>query len=85
MKQDLQQLVDECTETIEEVKLAKITPAENESKNNYSSCTVHIVFMIVVFKTFTRITIYFVFYNWSFIKNHVSCIKFSTHKETKIW
>ena len=30
-------LVDECTETIEEVKLAKITLAENESENKYSS------------------------------------------------
>ena len=26
----------------------------------------------------------FAYYNWSLIKN-VSCIKFGTHKETKIW
>ena len=31
------------------------------------------------------ITTYFVHYNWSLIKNNVSCIKFGTHKETKIW
>ena len=28
---------------------------------------------------------YFVYYNWPLIKNNVSCIKFGTHKETKIW
>ena len=78
-------LIDECTKTIEEEKLAKITLAENENENKYSSCTVYIVLMIVVFTVFTGITIYFVYYNWSSIKNNVSCIKFSTCKETKIW
>ena len=53
-------LVDECTETIEEIKLAKITLAENENQNKYSSCTVYIVLMIIVFTIFTRITTYFV-------------------------
>ena len=84
-KKLVDKLVDEFTETIEEVKLAKITLAENESENKYSSCTVYIVLMIVVFTIFTGITTYFVYYNWSFIKNNVSSIKFGTHKETKIW
>ena len=79
------QLVYECTETIEEVKLAKITLAENESENKYCSCTVYIVLVIVVFKIFTGITIYFVYYDWSLIKNNISCIKFGIHKEAKIW
>ena len=48
-KKLVDQLVDECTETTEEVKLAKITLAENESENKYSSCTVYIVLMVVVF------------------------------------
>ena len=84
-KKIVDKLVDECTETIEEVKLAKTSLAENESENKYSSCTVYILLMIVVFTIFTGITTYFVYYNWSLIKNNVSCIKFSTHKETKIW
>ena len=84
-KKLVDKLIDECAETIEEVKLAKITFAENENENKYNSCTVYIVLMIVVFRIFTVITIYFVYYNWSLIKNNVSCIKFSTHKETKIW
>ena len=41
-------LIEECTETVEEVKLAKITLAENENKHKCSSCTLHIVLMIVV-------------------------------------
>ena len=45
---------------------------------------VYIVLMIVVLTIFTGITIYFVYYNWFLIKNNVSCIKFNTHKETKI-
>ena len=84
-KKLVDKLIDECTETIEEVKLAKITFAENENENKYSSCTVYIVLMIVIFTSFTGITIYFVYCNWSLIKNNVSCIKFNTHKETKIW
>ena len=66
------------------MKLAKITLAENESGSKYSSCTVYIVLMIVIFTIFTGITTYFVYYNWSLIKINVSCIKFGTHKETKI-
>ena len=81
----MDKLIDECTETIEEVKLAKVTLAENENKDKYSSCTVYIVLMIVVFTIFTGITICFVYYNWSLIKNNVSCIKFNTQKEIKIW
>ena len=84
-KKLIDKLIDECTETIEEVKLAKITLAKNENENKYSFCTVYIVLMIAIFTIFTGITIYFVYYNWSLIKNNVSCIKFGTHKETKIW
>ena len=46
-KKLVDKLVDECTETAEEVKLAKITLAENESENKYSSCTVYIVLVIL--------------------------------------
>ena len=77
-------LVDECTEITEEVKLAKITLAENESENKYSSCRVYIALMIVVFTIFTGITTYSVYHNWFFIKNNVSCTKFGIRKETKI-
>ena len=51
--------VEECTETVEEVKLAKITLAENESRYKCSSCTLCIVLMIVVFTIFDGIGTYF--------------------------
>ena len=89
-KKLVDKLIDECTEIIEEVKLAKMTSmklhsAENKNENKYSSCKVYIVLMIVIFTIFTGITIHFLYYNWSLIKNNVSCIKFNTHKETKTW
>ena len=82
-KKLVDKLTDKCTETIE-VKLAEITLFENENNCKYNSCIVYIILMIVVFTIFTGITIYFVYYNWSLIKN-VSCIKFNTHIETEIW
>ena len=62
-KKLVDKLVDECTETNEEVKLAKVTLAENENNYKCSSCTVYIVLMIVVYTIFTRITTCFVYYN----------------------
>ena len=48
-------LIDECTETNEEVKLDEITLFENE--NHYGSCKVYIVLMVVVSTIFIGITI----------------------------
>ena len=42
-KKLIDKLIDECTETIEEVKLAKITLAENESSYTCIFCTVYTV------------------------------------------
>ena len=89
-KKLVDKLIDECAETIEEVKLANITTMElhsfeNENNYKYGSCIVYIVLIIVVFTIFNGITIYFIYYNWSLIKNNISCIKFNTHKETEIW
>ena len=66
---------------LKEKKLANIIIFENK----HNSCIVYIVLMIVICTIFSGITIYFVYYNWSLIKNNFSCIKFDTHKETEIW
>ena len=42
-------LVDECAETVEEVKLAKIILAENENSYKCSSCTVYTVLFWIFF------------------------------------
>ena len=82
-KKLVDKLIEECTETIEEEKLTNITIFKKGSCER-SSCIVYIVLMIVVFKIFTGITVYLAYYNWSLVKNNVSCIKFNTHKETEI-
>ena len=48
-KKLVDKLVDECTETVEEVKLAKITLAENENSYKCSSCTVYTVLFWIFF------------------------------------
>ena len=77
-------LVDECTETVEEVKIAKITLAKNENKYKCSSCTLHIVLMIIFFTICAVIGTYFVYYNWFFVKNF-SRIKFDNRAQTTIY
>ena len=56
-------LVEECTETAEEVKLAKIALAEDENKhkNKCSSCTVYIVLFSIIFTINIEIGTYFVY------------------------
>ena len=76
-------LVDECAETVEEVKLAKITLTENENEDKCKSCTLYTVLMTVFFRICDGISAYFVYYNWSFVKN-ISRIKFGTRTQTKI-
>ena len=84
-KKLVDKLIDECTKTIEEVKLAEITPFENENNDEYNSCRVYIVLMIVVFTIFTRTTVCLVYHNWSLINNNIYCIKFNNRKKkTKI-
>ena len=51
-KKLVDKLVDECSETIEEVKLAKKTLAENENSYKCSFCTVYISLMVVFFYNF---------------------------------
>ena len=41
-KKLVDKLIDECTETIEEVKLANITIFENKNNYKYNSCIVYI-------------------------------------------
>ena len=82
-KKLVDKLVDECTETVEEVKLAKITLAENENSYKCPSRTPYILSMIAVFTICAGITTYFIYYDLSLVKN-VSHIKFGTRIQTAI-
>ena len=53
--------VEECTENVEDVKLAKITLAENENKHKCSSCTLYIVLFLIIFTINVGIGTYFVY------------------------
>ena len=56
-------LIDECTKTTEETKLANITFTENENNYGHNSCVVCNVLIIVAFTIFTGITAYLVYYD----------------------
>ena len=57
-------LVEKCTKTNDEVKLAKLTLAENENKqkNKSCSCTLCIVLFSIIFTINVGIGTYFVYY-----------------------
>ena len=57
-------LVEECNEIVEEVKLAKITLAENENKYKCSSCMLHIALFSILFTINVGIGAYFVYFYW---------------------
>ena len=82
----IDKLVDECTETAQEVKPAIITLAENENENSYkcSSCIMY----TVLFWIFLTINIggkaaYFVYFYW-YLKKDSPYLDFNIHKETTI-
>ena len=57
-------LVEECTETNNEVKLARITLAENENKHKRSCCTLYTVLFSIIFTVNVGIGTYFVYYKY---------------------
>ena len=62
-KKSVDKLVEECTEIVEEVKLAKITLAE--PKNVFkSSCTLYIVLFSIIFTINMGIGTSFVYFHW---------------------
>ena len=60
-KKLVDELVDKCTETIEEMKLAKITLAENENSYKSSSFTVYIELLSTTFTINVGIVTYYVY------------------------
>ena len=54
-------LVEECIEAINQVKLAKITLAENKNKHKRCSCTLYIALFLIVFTINVGLGTYFVY------------------------
>ena len=69
-KRLVDKLVDECTENIDEVKIAKVTLTENMRK--YSSCILYILLFAIIFTINVGISTYFVYYKYMNRKKSVS-------------
>ena len=76
-------LIDECTENVEEVKLVKITSAENENKRKCSSCTLSIALFTIVFTNDVGIGSCFLHFYW-YSKKDVTRVKFGTRTQTTV-
>ena len=77
-------LIEECTETVEKVKPAKITLAENESGNKCSSCTLYIVLFSTIFTINVGIVTYCVYSQW-YLKKDAPHVYFNTSTQTTIY
>ena len=63
-KKLVHKLVDECTKTVEEVKLAKITLAKNENSYKCTFCTVYTVLFWIIFTiNLGGIRTYFIYFH----------------------
>ena len=84
-KRLIDKLVDECTETVEEVKPAIITLAENENNYNCSCCIMYeVLFWIFFTINIGGIGAYFVYFYW-YLEKDSPHVDFNTHKETTIY
>ena len=63
-KKFVDKLVEECTETDDEAKMAKITLAEHENK--CSSCKLYIVLFSIIFTISIGSSAYFVYYKYTY-------------------
>ena len=77
-------LVEECTESIDEVEMTEITQVENEHKNKCSSCTLHMVLFSIFFTISIGIAIYFAYFYW-YLKKYDARVMLDTHAETTIY
>ena len=64
-KRLVNKLVEECNETIDEVKLTKITLAQNENSYECNSCILHIVLFSIFLTVNVGIGAYFAYYKYT--------------------
>ena len=79
-KKVVDELVEECTETVEEVKLAKITLAEDKNKHKCSSCTLYIALFSILLTINVGIATYFVYFHW-YLKKDVTRVEFGSRTQ----
>ena len=69
----IDKLVEECTENIEETRLAEKTLSKNENEHKCSSCTLYIVLFSIIPAMNIGIGIYFVYFCWYLKKRYSTC------------
>ena len=77
-------LVQEYTETVEEVKLARITSAKNENKHKCSSCMLYIVLFSIILTINIGIATYFVYF-YLYLKKDVTSAESGSRTQTTIY
>ena len=79
-------LIEKCTETVEEVKLANIIFAENENENSYkcTPCIVYIALLLIFFTINVIGIVTYVYSQW-YLKKYSRHVDFNTYKETTIY
>ena len=80
-KKLVDKLVEDCTETIEEVKIAE---NENENTHKCNSCMLYIVLFSILFTVNIGICTYFVYSHW-YSKIDVPHVEFDTRTQTAIY
>ena len=77
-------LKEECTETVDEMKLAKINLAENENSYECTSCTMHNVLFSTIFTINVGIVTYYV-NSQCYTKKYSPYVDFNTLTQTTIY
>ena len=78
-------LIEEFTETVEEVKLAEITLTENENSYKCSSFTVYTMLFWISFTiNVGGVSAYFVYFHW-YLKKDVTRVEFDTCTQTTVY
>ena len=77
-------LVDECTESIEETRLVGKTLAKNENNHKCSSCTLYIVLFLIIFIINIGVGICLVYSCW-YLKKYDARVMLNIHTETNIY
>ena len=80
-KKLVDKLIEECTESIDEVNIAECKSIENIHK--WSSCTLYIVLFLIIFTINVGIGTYFVYSHW-YLKKDVTPVKFGIRTQTTI-
>ena len=82
-KKLVDKLVGEYTETVKDMKLAKIALAEHESRGGCSSCTLYIVLISAFFTINVGLGSYFLYFYW-YLKKDVTRVNLDTRTQTTI-